>query len=106
MKITRDELKKENNALKKMIFGQIEENKKLHKAIYELVGEPYEWKNGKVTPVSEIEDKEYEDIEIYDYADNYEVMYPNIIANNFVHLNEDLQTITKAIKYIIERLDK
>lgn len=60
----------------------------------------------EVEVLEEVEDKEYEDIEVYDYVDNYEVMYPNTIANNFVHLNEDLQTITKAIKYILERLDK
>ena len=60
----------------------------------------------EVEILEEVEDKEYEDIEVYDYVDNYEVMYPNTIANNFVHLNEDLQTITGAIKYILERLDK
>ena len=56
--------------------------------------------------LEEVEDKEYEDIKVYNYVDNYEVMYPNTIANNFVHLNEDLQAITGAIKYILERLDK
>lgn len=41
--------------------------------------------------------EEDKDIEVYDYCDNYEVMNNKTIANNFIHLNEDLKAIAKEV---------
>lgn len=47
------------------IFENIyRQNKMLHKAIYDYLGEPYEYKNGKITPISQLKkDKDIEEIE-------------------------------------------
>lgn len=44
-----------------------------------------------------------EKIEIYDYCDNYEVMSKTVIANNFLHLNEDLKAIVDEINKLKNR---
>lgn len=44
-----------------------------------------------------------EKIGIYDYCDNYEVMSKTVIANNFLHLNEDLKTLVDEINKLKHR---
>lgn len=42
--------------------------------------------------------EEEKEIEHYDLVDNYEVMNDKIIANNFEHINEELEWLVREIK--------
>ena len=60
------ELTKENEILKKQLGIQINANRELNMAIYNLLGEGFKYENGKITPLSEMQKSsvDYEDIEI------------------------------------------
>lgn len=74
----------------------IDKEKELYRSLLEDISlhNAYVWIN---LEYEIIEDKE---IEVYDYCDNYEVMNCKTIANNFLHLNEDLEKIVKEINIL------
>ena len=47
--------------------------------------------------------EEEKEIEHYDLVDNYEVMNDKIIANNFEHINEELEWLVREIKKLKEQ---
>lgn len=60
------------------------------------------WYKERLDSTVEIIEEEKE-IEHYDLVDNYEVMNDKIIANNFEHINEELEWLVREIKKLKEQ---
>ena len=96
----------ENITEKERIFNYIHrQNKMLHKAIYDYLGEPYEYKNGKITPISQL--KKDKDIEEIEYVVIFNAGYEDERLNkDFSNLCNKVNINTLKINELIRKIKK
>jgi len=87
------------------IFENIyRQNKMLHKAIYDYLGEPYEYKNGKITPISQL--KKDKDIEELNIPCNFKCSKNGMTNSDREQLDFNFKNIENKINDLIKEVNK
>lgn len=84
----------ENEKLLKQLRKENQAILKLHRAIYDYIGEPYKYENGKITPISQIEEnKEIKELNITEIRKR-EDCYP-VTVEIMSKINELIKEVNK-----------